>query len=314
MGDTKIQWTNKTWNPIRARNTVTGEVGWFCERVSHGCDHCYAEKMNVNTYFGNGLPYKASSLPKLELFLDEKILTAPLRWRKPQQIFVCSMTDLFGRFVKDEWIIEIFKVMAQASRHTFQVLTKRPERMRQMSHDVPGVMDWPNVWLGTSIEDQETADRRIPELLQTDAFLRWISAEPLLSPTVLNKYLSTFNCPDCVAIDWVVVGGESGGKARRSYVPNVRAVVKQCRAAGVPIFVKQLGAFVVDRNDAGFDGCEPDSWPFEIEQRDAVEYNINGYREDFQGADVRIHLLDRKGGDISEWPEDLRVREYPDAA
>jgi protein gp37 len=237
MGDTKIEWTRnadgtagKTWNPIRARNLETGEVGWFCEHMSSGCDNCYAEKMNVNTYFGNGLPYKATSRQHLELFLDEQMLLQPLRWRKPTNIFPCSMTDLFGRFVKDEWRDRIFAVMALAHWHTFQTLTKRANGMSkylsggtdritaiwdQMGRGYPvpfqavekspnhdphwpfkkGLQGyfanppWPlvNVWLGVSVEDQQTADERIPLLLQTPAAVRWISAEPLLGPIDLRR-------------------------------------------------------------------------------------------------------------------------------
>src|ERR1051325_7770043 len=138
MGDTKIEWTRnadgtagKTWNPIRARRISNDERGWYCEHVSEGCRNCYAEKMNRNTYFGNGLEYKPATLPQVELFLDEKILQQPLHWSKPQNVFPCSMTDLFGRWVKDEWLDQIFAVMALAKQHTFQVLTKRPERMRE---------------------------------------------------------------------------------------------------------------------------------------------------------------------------------------
>lgn len=141
MGDTKIEWSQKSWSPIRARNRVTGDVGWFCEHMSSGCDNCYAETMNVNTYFGNGLPYKASSLPQLELFLDEKMLEQPLHWRAAKKVFVCSMTDLFGRFVPDEWIDQIFAVMALAPQHTFQVLTKRPERMLVYMKNLQSVAD-----------------------------------------------------------------------------------------------------------------------------------------------------------------------------
>src|ERR1051325_7341422 len=135
MGDTNIEWTRnadgtagKTWNPIRARNVPTGKVGWFCEHVSEGCRNCYAERMNRNTYFGNGLDYKPAVLDQVELYLDEKILEQPLHWRNPTNVFPCSMTDLFGRWVKDEWLDAIFSVMYRADRHTFQTLTKRADR------------------------------------------------------------------------------------------------------------------------------------------------------------------------------------------
>ena len=138
--NTKIEWTNSSWNPIRARNRVAqvgdpgwrtglpgGKTGWHCEHVSEGCRNCYAESMNRR--LGTGLDFKPGHRADVEIFLDEKMLLAPLRWKKPRRIFVNSMTDTFAAFVKDEWIDRMFAVMALASQHTFQVLTKRPERM-----------------------------------------------------------------------------------------------------------------------------------------------------------------------------------------
>jgi protein gp37 len=309
MGETtKIEWTDSTWNPLRARNTETGKMGWFCEHMSSGCDFCYAEKMNVNTYFGNGLPYKAGSLPKLELFLDEKMLQKPLSWRKPRKIFVCSMTDLFGRFVKDEQIDKIFAVMALSPQHTFQILTKRPERMRDYCktlgrhHEVDrvsiaskaieaargtakgfcyslGQHGWhlPNVWLGTSCEDQKTADQRLPWLIETPAAVRWVSAEPLLSGLDLRPWLSCnhdialsgmgepglWRCDVCYALlretnainrwpeytverpgkmlEWIVAGGESGPKARPAHPDWFRSIRDQCVETGTKFLFKQFG-------------------------------------------------------------------------
>jgi protein gp37 len=277
MGDTKIEWAEKTWNPIRARRISNDERGWYCEHVSEGCRNCYAEKMNRNTYFGNGLPYKPATLPEVELFLDEKILQQPLHWSKPQNVFPCSMTDLFGRWVKDEWLDRIFAVIANASQHTFQILTKRPERMQQYLNDLPVRMGrkpdlvryWKHVWFGTSVEDQNTADERIPLLLQTPAAVRWISAEPLLGPIdVRNLRAGTFNGLDGIdyeeigdirdpgilskseipKLDWVVCGGESGPKARPMHPDWARSLRDQCVSAGVPFFFKQWGEWVPTAN------------------------------------------------------------------
>jgi protein gp37 len=268
MGDTKIEWTGKTWNPIRARNKATGKIGWFCERVSEGCRNCYAEKMNRNTYFGNGLDYKPAALDQVELFLDEKILEQPLHWRKPTKVFPCSMTDLFGRWVKDEWIDKIHHVMWRASQHTFQILTKRPDRMLAYMNNpnTPGLKPLSNVWLGVSAEDQKTADERIPLLLQTPAAVRWISAEPLLGPIDLTHLCgSTLNALDGIdlesigdirdtgvlgkgqperGIDWVVVGGESGPKSRPMHPDWARSLRERCVAAGIPFFFKQHGDWI----------------------------------------------------------------------
>ncbi|MBV8664648.1 MAG: phage Gp37/Gp68 family protein [Hyphomicrobiales bacterium] len=185
----------------------------------------------------------------------------------------------------------------------------------------------PNVWLGVSAEDQRRADERIPDLLATPAAVRFVSAEPLLGPIdftsplyigeggiTMRGYLRNRGEADdfhfhAAKLDQVILGGESGPGARYCWVPRVRAIVKQCLAAGTAVYVKQLGADIRDRNDAGFDGCEPDGWP--DMDPDAIEHDLDGTRDGYQGAPVRVHLRDRKGGDMDEWPEDLRVRQFP---
>ena len=169
MGEnSKIEWTDSTWNPIRARNLATGKVGWHCEHMSEACRFCYAE--GINRRLGTGLDFKPGHRADIEIFLDEQMLLAPLRWKKPRRIFVNSMTDTFAEFVKDEWLDRMFAVMVLCPQHTFQVLTKRPERMRSYVIHL-AVGGWPlkNIWLGVSAEDQATADERIPLLLQTPA-------------------------------------------------------------------------------------------------------------------------------------------------
>lgn len=210
MGDrTGIEWTGSTWTPIRARNRATGKLGWHCVHVSPGCKNCYAESWNKPR--GTGLPFKPGHAADVEIILDERMLLEPLRWTKPRKIFVCSMTDLFADFVPTEMIDRVFAVMALAPQHTFQVLTKRAERMRAYVYGLPNRDDivgraaahlWggrnpdavfhdvmravrlplPNVWLGVSAEDQARADERVPELLATPAAVRFVSAEPLLGP------------------------------------------------------------------------------------------------------------------------------------
>ena len=218
---TAIEWTDATWTPIRARNKATGKVGWHCEHASPGCQHCYSESFNEKR-LGTGLPFKPGHRGDVVHFLDEAMLLAPLRWRRPRRIFVCSMTDLFGEWVEDAWIDRVFAVMALCPQHTFQVLTKRSARMRayltgcvEPPSDLPlnemWVTQWhrrhhvaraiyglgpkfedrrgkvkrlplPNVWLGVSAEDQRRADERVPDLLATPAAVRFVSAEPLLGP------------------------------------------------------------------------------------------------------------------------------------
>ena len=347
---THIEWTDASWNPLRARRNdatpleteIATWVGWHCERVSPGCQNCYAEKLNEKR-FGTGLPYNRKSRDQVELFLDEAALTKPLHWRKPRKVFVCSMTDLFGEWVPDEWIDRVFAVMALSPQHTFQVLTKRPERMRAyLAGLYAGEQDtvrafaavmqegpdaaclaqdaafrWsaepvasafgpfhpgrplPNVWLGTSVEDQQRADERIPELLATPAAVRFLSCEPLLGPVSLDLDI----CEGCATspqgeghkppISWVIVGGESGPGARPCDVGWVRSIVAQCQAAETAVFVKQLGA-------------KPYSMGIHDHGNDEI-----GEATVFDGHRTHWKLANRKGGDMAEWPEDLRVREFP---
>lgn len=228
--NTKIEWTDATWNPIRARSRGTGRVGWWCSRISTGCKHCYAERMNRR--LGNRVSYAADKINDVELFLDEKTLEEPLRWRRPRRVFVCSMTDLFHEAVPDHFITDVFSVMAEEPKHTFQVLTKRPERMlRWPLHGLNIFQEpLPNVWLGVSIETAEYLWRS-DTLKNAPAAVRFLSLEPLLGPLRL----------DLSGIHWVIAGGESGPNARPAHPDWFRSVRDQCVAEGVPFFFKQWG-------------------------------------------------------------------------
>jgi len=250
MDRSKIEWTDASWNPIRAVNIAQGGIGHFCVHVSEGCRNCYAERQQPR--FRNPIRFAAPDITKVDIFLDDKMLTQPLRWQKPRMIFVGSMTDIFGHWVTDDMLDRLFAVMALCPQHTFQVLTKRPERMREylkpydsrradglgrnvisLGYDGPlECLRWPlpNVWLGVSVEDQMAADQRIPILLDTPAALRFLSCEPLLGPVNVEP-----------GINWVIAGGESGPKARPMHPEWVRALRDQCQAAGVPFFFKQWG-------------------------------------------------------------------------
>lgn len=221
MGDrTEIEWADATWNPIRARQAVTGKVGWACTKVSSGCTYCYAERLN--RLRGTGEAYTAKGNERVELFLDERVLAQPLRWRRPRRVFVCSMGDLFEAAIPLSWIAEVFNVMASATldcgkrhrheeecwggpHHTYIVLTKRAEQMHKIiTEELPDYagnfwsgdtslnialsVNWPlqNVWLGVSAETQEYADARIPWLLKTTAAVRFVSVEPMLGPIDLT--------------------------------------------------------------------------------------------------------------------------------
>lgn len=265
MGDkTKIEWAGSTWNPIRARNLKTGQVGWHCTHKSAGCINCYSESFNIR--LGTRLPFKPGHERDIEIFLDQKMLMLPLRWKRPRKIFVCSMTDLFGDFVPAEMIATMVDVMRQASRHTFQVLTKRPDRMRAVLGAAPVLA---NVWLGFSAEDQETFYERAEqaESLAGAGWLTWCSLEPMIAPIHGGDAAQWLR--------WVVIGGESGRGARPFNWMWADDLVKEFGRAGVPCFVKQMGS------------------------------NLVG------GLGDHIPLRSSKGGDPSEWPAGLAVREFP---
>ena len=260
-----IEWTDASWTPIRARNRKTGKVGWHCEHATTGCEFCYAEGLNKR--LGTGLPFKPGHRDDIEIFLDETMLLAPLKWKRPRMIFVCSMTDLFADFVPDEWIDRVFAVMALCPQHIFQVLTKRAERMREyltsrVADNAESVrvqltafhaphgkwckqISWPlpNVWLGVSTERQKEYDERWPQLASTPAAVRFISYEPALGPINLQSMAMVLDHPIKMFPDWVICGGESGPGARPMHPDWARNLRDECALIGVPFFFKQWGAY-----------------------------------------------------------------------
>jgi protein gp37 len=320
---TSIEWTDRTWNPTRGCLMAKGSE-------LKGCLNCYAAALASRNLPGmrsptTGKPYarRTKNGPRwtgdVELIPDA--LDAPLRWRKPQRVFVNSMSDLFHEALPDDAIDRVFAVMAQAERHTFQILTKRPQRMASyfsdararaaqiayaMGGDFPSAvprtqpyfdrvnvalaalergLPLPNVWLGVSVEDQATADERIPLLLQTPAAVRFVSYEPALGPVDFAFHLGIAPNHDDLRglLNWIIYGGESGPGARENEIAWARSARDQCRSAGVAFFMKQEGARPIDRR-----------W---------TENNIS--------FSEGPRLKSRKGGDPAEWPADLRVREFP---
>lgn len=264
---TKIEWTDETWNPIAG-----------CNDVSEGCRNCYARKMagrleamGVAKYKGLTVLQGSHRVWTGRISFDEKALLSPLSRKKPTRYFVNSMSDLFHDYVEVGQIVHVFAVMALTPWHTYQVLTKRANRMQRLLSDpsfiglladqieamrtdsprravgplphLDGGETWyplANVWLGVSVEDQKTADERIPLLLQTPAAVRFISAEPLLGAIDIEAvpYVNS------EVLDWVIVGGESGPGARPMHPDWARSLRDQCVAAGVPFFFKQWGEWV----------------------------------------------------------------------
>lgn len=211
--NSSIEWTEATWNP------VTG-----CTKISPGCKHCYAERMAKRLKAMGQRRYRNG----FDVTLQDDVVELPLRWKKPRVIFVNSMSDMFHKEVPLEFIRRCFDVMEQASQHTFQVLTKRPERAAELAHELP----WPgNVWMGTSVENADYT-WRIDELRRIDAAIQFLSIEPLLGPI-----------PDLLldGIHWVIVGGESGPGARPMEEEWVLEIRDQCVEARVPFFFKQWG-------------------------------------------------------------------------
>ena len=228
-----IEWTESTWNPL------TG-----CTKVSPGCKHCYAERMSLRLQ-AMGQPNYTNGFA---LALHEQMLDAPLRWKKPQRIFVNSMSDLFQQGVPVDFILKVFAVMAQASQHQFQILTKRSERLASLGKRLP----WEtNIWMGVSVESAKYA-YRIDHLRQTGARTKFLSLEPLLGP--LGEL-------DLAGVDWVIVGGESGPGARPMDPAWAREIRDQCLSAGVPFFFKQWGGKRKSRTGRELDGRTWDEFP-----------------------------------------------------
>lgn len=334
---TSIEWTDATWNPI---------VG--CSRVSAGCERCYAER-----FVHRGMAEQHRGLTRATSrgpvwtgevrFVSEK-LDEPLRWRKPRRVFVNSLSDLFHESVTDETIDRVFAVMALSPAHTFQVLTKRADRMRayatsrdrrerveeaalrgeRLSNrlDPTAFLPWPlpNVWLGVSCEDQEAADERVPLLLQTPAAVRFVSAEPLLGPIDFERI--RWDAAPFGHVDVLRRGAWSDGP--RGFVNHSGMngldwiiVGGESGPGARTCDVGWIRSIVEQTRDAGVAcfvkqlGAVPvtananaDEWPDDA--------RLEGFGDG--AAAARALLRDRKGGDPAEWPEDLRVREFPRGA
>lgn len=256
---TTIEWTESTWNPVNG-----------CRKVSQGCKHCYAERMamrlaamaRADIAAGRNPGKKAGYLRVVddsgqwngEVFLDHKALGEPLRWRSPRVIFVNSMSDLFHEQVPVDFVTAAFDIMNSCVQHTFQILTKRPERARGLSRRLCWTS---NIWLGTSVEDV-AAIGRIRHLQETNAKIKFLSIEPLLGP------LPRFSLAD---ISWVIVGGESGPGARLMKPDWVRSIRDRCVARKVPFFFKQWGGVEKKKNGRILDGRTWDEMPLSIALR-----------------------------------------------
>lgn len=308
MQNTKIEWTQASWNPVEG-----------CSDKSKGCDNCYARDIAARFSYpgGNyeGLAFRKNGRSywtgKIRLRHDR--LGLPLKWKEPRRIFVNSTSDLFHPGVPDDFIVDVFTVMAVAKQHTFQILTKRPDRMESLlsrmmgprviefgkhagseveggpwmraqmwlaligrlgyvGANAQGGIQWPlpNVWLGTSTEDQDAADERVPHLLRTPAAVRFLSCEPLLGRVDLTSFLRFGRewYTGQPRLHWVIAGGESGPKARRAEWAWFESLKHQCEEAEVAFFMKQSGRELAKEGSPDKKGGDPAHWPPELRVRD----------------------------------------------
>lgn len=316
MGETTIQWCNFSFNPW---------VG--CQKVSPGCTNCYAEAYDKRV---GGLPKAQRKNPEVpELRWGPKaprVRTSDANWRKPlawnkaaekagerHRVFCSSLADVFeDRPELAPWREDLFGLIASTRNLDWLLLTKRPENIARLWPETmnepggpgvlgcprPGESGWPNVWLGTTVEDQQRANERIPHLLAVPAAVRFLSCEPLLERVDLSKWLDEDKNGFSCLVDWVIVGGESGPSARPFHLDWARELINECRDAGrgdPRPFVKQLGALPVSHRDSDLWGRVGALHELKPEPPSVFE----------------VELSDPAGGDMAEWPEDLRVREFP---
>ena len=258
MYNSKIEWTEATWNPLRG-----------CARVSEGCRFCYAERV-ADRFSGTGQPYEGLTTrgkdgqPRWnnEIMLVPHMLKKPLSWKQPRRIFVNSMSDLFHEKVPFDYIQQVFDVMRQASWHEFQILTKRAERLAELAPQI----DWsPNVWMGVSIEDSRVIDRA-DALREVPATIRFLSLEPLIG-SIPNLNLK--------GLDWAIIGGESGNQARIMEPEWAVDLLNQCRSANVPCFIKQMGTQWAKRQGSkSWKGDDFSEFPEALQVREYPRGNV----------------------------------------
>lgn len=308
--NTKIEWADATWNPASG-----------CTKLSPGCAHCYIASTPPFRMQGRRFDSKTGST---DIQFHPDRLEAPLHWLTPRRVFVNSLSDLFHESIRRDFIVRVYATMVAADWHIFQLLTKRPERRQwlledpEFRRDVAGetarlinamglrpgrttmnLAAWNsgaarNIWEGVTAENQRWANIRVPILLDTPAALRFVSYEPALGPvdfTAIDKSPDDERTLGNAVLDWIIIGGESGPKARPFDIAWARGVVAQCQAAGVPVFVKQLGAHPCFEPDGSFQTFHHS-----------------------HGSKLCKRLRDRKGATPSEWPEDLRVRQMPEVS
>ena len=321
-----------------ARSTLNWWIG--CTKVSPGCDNCYAADQDARKRWDGGKTHWGAGVPRY--LTSESNRNQPLRWERlaaeerragvvtPKStwkgqpghwpVFCSSLADVFDNEVPQAWRDQIWPLIGKTPNLTWLFVTKRISNVARMVPPRWTEFGFPeNVRLLITVVNQEEVYRDVPKLLALPC-KNGVSYEPALDAVNWKPWLQSCG-PGIVSTDphgrdkgleWIIVGGESGPKARPFSVDWARATVRQCRAAGVPVFVKQMGSFVIDRNDAGFDGCEPESWPLRPDGCDPeLDFHPFGHEDHAQGAPCRIKLMDRAGANPAEWPEDIRIQEFP---
>jgi protein gp37 len=281
--NSNIEWTDATWNPVRG-----------CTKISDGCKHCYAETFAERFRGVKGHPYEQG----FDLRLVPEKLAEPLRWRNPKMIFVNSMSDLFHENVPDDYVVAVANVMVAANWHTYQVLTKRSDRLQKLlNNSLRFAANQEHIWWGVSVENRKYGLPRIENLQNTDAAMRFLSIEPLLDDLVKV---------DLGGIDWVIVGGESGPGARPMKKEWVISVRDQCRGEGVPFFFKQWGG--VRKSAAGrkLDGKTYDEFPQRVHHPVLAAQECLARAAEFEGAYKRTNLIPISG--LSALPFELALR------
>ena len=234
MSKSKIEWTESTWNPVSG-----------CTKISNGCENCYAERMAKRLQAMGTKGYEDG----FKVTIHPESLEKPLKMKKPQMIFVNSMSDIFHKDIDDEYIIKIFEVMNKANWHTFQVLTKRPERLEQIAHK----LSWTdNIWMGVTVEANDYVER-VEYLRNLDIKVKFLSVEPLIDSVDKMDY---------TGIDWVIVGGESGYGCRKIKKEWVLEVKEKCKKNNIPFFFKQWGGVNKKKNGRLLDGKIYDNMPY----------------------------------------------------
>lgn len=318
--NSKIEWTQDTDNVFVVWDDEEGkQAGWHCVKVSEGCQHCYAETLNVSGRFnGNGMPYRktlkegqltfwGAGNEHLSLHIRHDIMSKWERQTKPRLHFINSMTDTFGEFIPDEWVFALFDAMSNAPLQTFQVLTKRADRMLALTdewlYDNQLAVLPDNIWMMVTVENQERANERIPHLLKTKARVRGVSVEPMLGAVSLDEYWQEeegFTYSTWLDyLDWVIVGGESGDKARPMHPEWASNLIAQCKAKDVPVMFKQWGEYVPHRFD-----CHHDYDEF-CKSHPYATHGVRAYEDDFTPFEV-VKVGKKKAGRL------INNREYND--